>query len=261
MGLGLGLGAAAILWVADQISLERQRTQVEGLVALSADRLADMARRATHDAMLRNDAEGVRRVVANIGSQEGVARIRVYNKEGRVRVSSVPAEEGTLVDKRSDECIACHSGPQPKAGLERQDRIRMLRAPDGERILGIITPIHNEPACTACHVHPASQRVLGVLDVRLSMARADAMVRASERQLTYGLVATGTAVVGLSYLLLWALVLRPVKRLRSAMDRAGTGDLSVRVPVRSSDEIGRLGRSWNDMTGDLQRAREPSSRA
>jgi len=255
MGLGLGLGAAAILGLANQLSLDRQRTQVEGLVALSADRLADMARRATHDAMLRNDAEGVRRVVANIGSQEGVTRIRVYNKEGRVRVSSLPAEEGTLVPIHSEECIACHAGPQPKAGLERSDRIRMLRAPEGERILGIIAPIYNEPACTACHVHPASQRVLGVLDVRLSMAQADAMVRASERQLTYGLLATGTAVVGLSFLLLWAFVLRPVKRLRLAMERAGDGDLTARVPVRSNDEMGRLARSWNEMTEDLQHAR------
>jgi two-component system NtrC family sensor kinase len=255
LGLGLGLGAAAILWFANQLSLDRQRAQVEGLVALSADRLADMARRATHDVMLRNDAEGVRSVVANIGAQEGVSRIRVYNKEGRVRVSSLPTEEGTLVPIRSEECIACHAGPQPKAGLDRGDRIRMLRAPGGERILGIIAPIYNEPACTACHVHPASQRVLGVLDVRLSMAQADAMVRASERQLTYGLLATGGAVVGLSFLLLWAFVLRPVKRLRTAMERAGDGDLAARVPVRSKDEMGRLGRSWNEMTEDLQRAR------
>jgi two-component system NtrC family sensor kinase len=214
-----------------------------------------MARRATHDEMLRNDAEGLRRVVTNIGAQEGVARIRVYNKEGRVRVSSLPAEEGSLVPIHSEECIACHAGPQPKAGLERKDRIRMLRDPDGGRTLGIIAPIYNEPACTACHVHPASQRVLGVLDVRLSMAQADAMVRASARQLTYGLLATGTAVLGLSFVLLWAFVLRPVKRLRTAMERAGEGDLSARVPVRTLDEMGQLGRSWNQMTEDLQRAR------
>ncbi len=212
-------------------------------MALSADRLADMARRATHDVMLRNDAEGVRRVVANIGAQEGVARIRVYNKEGRVRFSSLPAEEGTLVPIRSEECIACHAGPQPKAGLERGDRIRMLGAPGGERILGIITPIYNEPACTACHVHPASQRVLGVLDVRLSMTQADAMVRASERQLTYGLLATGAAVVGLSFLLLWALVLRPVRRLTSAMEARGGGRPFGRVPVALDGRDGRDGRA------------------
>jgi two-component system NtrC family sensor kinase len=97
--------------------------------------------------------------------------------------------------------------------------------------------------------------VLGVLDVRLSMAQADSMVRASERQLTYGLLATGVAVVGLSFLLLWAFVLRPAKRLRSAMARAGEGDLSARVPVRTRDEMGELARSWNEMSGDLQRAR------
>jgi two-component system NtrC family sensor kinase len=71
----------------------------------------------------------------------------------------------------------------------------------------------------------------------------------------YGLFATGLAVVLLSFLLLWALVLRPVRRLREAMERAGDGDLTARVPVRSSDEMGGLGRSWNEMTGEVQRAR------
>jgi two-component system NtrC family sensor kinase len=132
----------------------------------------------------------------------------------------------------------------------------MLPDPGGGRTLGIIAPIYNEPACTACHVHPASQRVLGVLDVRLSMAQADAMVRASERQLTWGLVATGSAVLGLSFVLLWAFVLRPIRRLRTAMERAGEGDLTARVPVRSRDEMGELGRSWNDMTADLHQARD-----
>ena len=45
----------------------------------------------------------------------------------------------------------------------------MLQPAGRGRVLGIITPIYNEPKCTACHVHPASQRVLGILDVRLSM--------------------------------------------------------------------------------------------
>ena len=200
MGLGLGLGAAAILWVADQLSLDRQRAQLEGLVGLSADRVAETIHRAAHDGMLRNDADGVRRIIENIGAQEGVDRVRIYNKEGRVRVSSTPAEEGTLVDKRSDECIACHAGAQPKAGLERKDRIRMLQQPGRGRVLGIITPIYNEPKCTACHVHPASQRVLGILDVRLSMGQADAALATSERQMQYGLFATGLAVLLLSFL-------------------------------------------------------------
>jgi two-component system NtrC family sensor kinase len=256
MGLGLGLGAAAILGLADKLSLDRQRSQLENLVALSADGNAGIIHRAAHDGMLRNDADGLRRIIENIGAQEGVDSVRIYNKEGRVRVSSHRSEEGELVDKHSVECIACHAGAQPKAGLERADRIRFLRSADGGRVLGIITPIYNEASCTACHVHPASQRVLGILDVRLSMAQADAALRASERQMTYGLFATGLAVLLLSFLLLWAFVLRPVKSLSGAIRRAGEGDLTARVPARVSDEMGELARSWNAMTGDLQRARE-----
>ena len=70
--------------------------------------------------------------------------------------------------------------------------------------------------------------MLGILDVRLSMAQVDAALATSERQMQYGLFATGLAVLLLSFVLLWALVLRPVKRLRSAMERAGTATSGAR---------------------------------
>jgi two-component system NtrC family sensor kinase len=256
MGLGLCLGAALILWAAERLSLDRQRAQLEGLVALSAERIAEIVRGATHDGMLRNDTKSVHRIIENIGALEGLHRIRVYNKGGRVQASSHNEEEGGVKDVKSAECIACHAGPVPKAGLARGDRIRVFRAADGSRVLGIIAPVYNEPSCAACHEHPASQRVLGVLDVQLSMTGVDAALAASERQMTAGMVGAVAAVLGLSFLLLWALVLRPVKRLRTAIERAGDGDLQARVPVRSRDEMGELARSWNEMTGDLQHARE-----
>ena len=255
MGLSLCLGAAAILWVADQVSLRRQRAQLEDLVGVSAERIAETIRRATHDGMLRNDTEEVDRIIQNIAAQEGIARIRIYNKEGRVRTSSLHEEEGTLVDVQSRECAACHAHAQPRAGLDRRDRARIFPAEDGGRILGIIAPIYNEPTCAVCHVHPPSQRVLGVLDVQMSLSQADEVLRASERQMSYGLIATVVAVLGLTFLLLWRMVLSPVRKLTRAMARTATGDFSVQVPVRSDDEIGRMARSWNEMTGELARAR------
>jgi len=255
MGLGLCLGAAAILWVADQVSLRRQRAQLEDLVGGSADRIAESIQRATHDGMLRNDTEEVDRIIENIAAQEGIARIRIYNKEGRVRTSSRHDEEGTLVDVRSQECAACHAHARPRAGLDRRDRVRIFPADGGGRILGIIAPIYNEPACASCHVHPASQRVLGVLDVQMSLTQADEVLGASERQMSYGLVATVAAVLVLTFLLLWRMVLAPVRKLSGAMARTAAGDLTARVPVRSDDEVGRLARSWNEMSDELARAR------
>ncbi|XTZ14018.1 diguanylate cyclase [Micromonospora echinospora] len=45
---------------------------------------------------------------------------------------------------------------------------------------------------------------------------------------------------------------RPLAELAHAVDRVARGDLTVRVPVRSSDEIGRLAGTFNRMTRETQ---------
>ncbi len=54
--------------------------------------------------------------------------------------------------------------------------------------------------------------------------------------------------------LLTARILGPVRQLRTAAIRLGRGDLEQRVTARGNDEIGDLGRSFNAMARDLQRA-------
>ena len=217
MGLGLGLGAAAILWVADQLSLDRQRAQLEGLVGLSADRTAEIIHRAAHDGMLRNDADGVRRDHRE-HRRPGGRRLASASTTRRGASGCPPArdEEGTLVDKHSDECIACHAGPQPKAGLERA-----RPDPDAPRGGRRPRPRHHHPDLQRGEVHrlPRAPRVAARARASSTCGsrwrRPTRPSRASERQMQYGLFATGLAVLLLSFLLLWALVLRPVKRLRA----------------------------------------------
>ena len=47
-------------------------------------------------------------------------------------------------------------------------------------------------------------------------------------------------------------VLRPLRSLKEDMAKAADGDLSVRMEVRSQDEIGQLGEYFNDMIGQIQ---------
>lgn len=253
---GACAGGAAILLAAGVLNLRRQRAQLTRLVGISADRIADTIRRSTREAMLRDDREGLRRMIAAIGAQPGIARIRVFNKEGVVRTSTDASELGRLVDKGAEECYACHQRDQPLAQLERADRVRVFRVADGGRILGIIAPIHNEPACAACHAHPAKQRVLGVLDVQLSLAAVDEAVQASEREMLLGLAAAVVALLLVGGALVWRMVLQPVRRLTRAMARVAAGDLATTIPVTSADEIGEMTASWNTMTDELARARE-----
>jgi len=51
---------------------------------------------------------------------------------------------------------------------------------------------------------------------------------------------------------------QPVRRLRAAADRIGTGDFSARVPVAGSDELAQLGATFNAMADRLDRYRRSS---
>ena len=53
----------------------------------------------------------------------------------------------------------------------------------------------------------------------------------------------------------------PVLALRDAADKVGEGDLTQRVINRSGDEIGDLGRAFNKMVADLEKAREELNKA
>jgi two-component system NtrC family sensor kinase len=257
IGAGVCAGTAVILLLAGAWNLHLQRAHLTRLVSLNADRIAETIRRSTRDAMMRDDREALHRTIANIAAQPGIERIRILNKEGRIRTSTQPEEVGTLVDIRAEACTACHQRDRPLERLEGADRVRIFRGDGGRRVLAVIAPIHNEPQCTgSCHAHGPLQSVLGVLDVQLSMAGVDEDLQASERQMVGGLAASVVAVLFLGGFLVWRMVLRPVRRLTSAMARVAGGDLDISIPVASADEIGEMTGSWNAMTGELRRARQ-----
>ncbi len=54
-------------------------------------------------------------------------------------------------------------------------------------------------------------------------------------------------------LLVTRLVVRPVRVAAKTAGRLAAGDLSQRISVQGSDDLSRLGRSFNDMAGSLQR--------
>jgi len=81
--------------------------------------------------------------------------------------------------------------------------------------------------------------------------------RRTQRSLTLS-VALVAGVVLFSLVFAWILgsgVTRSVEILRDAARRIATGDLDVRVQIHVKDELGQLGGAFNDMIGELGRAR------
>lgn len=134
--------------------------------------LADTVIKSTHYSMLKADQEGMHRIIANIGSQEGVEHIRIFNRKGVISYSNDKAELNHTVDKDSAGCKGCHAGAVPLTSLGRMDQARRFVNKKGVPVIAITTPIYNEPACAsaACHIHPDTQKVLGTLDIGLSAA-------------------------------------------------------------------------------------------
>ena len=116
--------------------------------------------------------------------------------------------------------------------------------------------IYNEPSCwnAACHAHREDQKLLGVIDIGVSLQEADRrVVRTTRSTVIFGVIAT-LAVCVLGALLVHRLVNRPVQRLLESTQRVAQGDLDFAIPVTSADEIGQLTRSFVQMTEKLKTA-------
>ena len=238
------------------IRLHRQHLEQSTLA--SAERVSDVIKRSTTYYMLRNDREGLYHVMHTIGDEPGMERVRVFDQQGQISYSTDAAEVNHVVDKGAEACYGCHAQSQPLAKLNRPDRFRIYRNANGQRVLGIITPIENQPSCSNadCHAHPASQQVLGVLDTNISLAKADTqLAQSSNRMLAYTLV--GMVFIGaLSWISAWWVVGKPIKALKSGTERLAQGDLGYQLEVGSRDEVGDLAHSFNDMSLQLHAAHE-----
>jgi two-component system NtrC family sensor kinase len=197
-----------------------------------------------------------------VARQQGISRIRIFNKEGRVMFST-GRDQGLLVDKKTEACVLCHASAQPLVRVETPSRARVFADADGRRHLAMITPIYNEPSCSTatCHAHPDKQRVLGVLDVALELAPVDRRVAATRIRILATTALEVLLISGFLAVFVALLVTRPIQRLVEANAALGRMDLEHPVEITSSRELWELARSFNSMRDQLGDAMAEINRA
>jgi two-component system, NtrC family, sensor kinase len=247
---------AGFFGVAGYFNLRLERHNYESLILSNAERVADLIMRSTRHEMLANDRENMRDHIRDIGSEPGVLRVRLFNKEGLISFSTDRAEIGKIVDKSAEACYGCHAKEAPLTKLARPDRARIFNLPDYGRVLGVIRPIENHPDCSnaACHAHPPGKRVLGVIDAQLSLAAVDEQLAVHRLQMIGLMCLAMLLYSGLSVMFVWRVVHKPIVELKEGTRRVAQGELNLRLPVRSEDEFGSLAKSFNKMTADLAEA-------
>lgn len=253
------IGSMVIIFaVLGHQTVRLHKRNLEEAVIASADRISDTIKRSTRYSMLMNHRDEVYHIIKTIGAEPGMNKIRIFSEEGKISFSTDEREVNTFVDKKAEACYACHAQEQPLTRLDRPDRVRIYTEADGQRILGLINPIENEPSCqnSACHVHPPRKEVLGILDVTMSLAKVDEAIAQGEWRMTANFIAAIAIISLIVGGLVWFMVYKPVQDLIVGTQRVAGGELDSKIEVSSSDEIGELALSFNRMTGELQQAQD-----
>jgi two-component system NtrC family sensor kinase len=115
------------------------------------------------------------------------------------------------------------------------------------------TPVLAEPGCFngACHQQEAGSKVLGVIEVSLSLEN----MQADLNRWRIRLVGLSIAAAAFGGILLWFSLAqrfrRPMRDVLSGIRQVASGDLKHRIPTRTSDEFGELAGSFNAMSEQL----------
>jgi two-component system NtrC family sensor kinase len=240
------------------ININIQKKYLIGEMQQDAVRLSQIIEKSIKHDMLTARSDYIQRTLENIGEQEGIEHIRIFDKKGKIIAADSTDEIGISIDRQEEACYTCHSNKEPLKRLPTSDRTRTFKMENGDRILGIINPIYNETQCftSACHFHPEDQNVLGVMDILISLNRFDKQIGTSRKQIliyfffTFLLISAGISL----FIVLF--VNTPIHKLIEGTRRIAEGDLNYRIRSYHSDEIGELGKSFDYMTTELKKSRE-----
>lgn len=244
--VALALFSVLLVW--------HQRSQVLAEAVRHVTQLSEVLIRSTRFAMLQNQPEYVHRIIEDVAHQNNIAKVRIFSKEGVIIDSTDQPEIGMKVDRKAEGCFQCHMTDKPAQQVPRSERARMFVGPGGGRMLGSMEVIRNEPTCynSACHVHPKTQSVLGVLDIVYSLDEIDKTTQRSVAVIIVLLVGLVVIASLLMSLLVHRLIYVPLRDLESGAKRVAAGNLDQVIPVRGDDELGQLASSFNKMTAALR---------
>jgi signal transduction histidine kinase/DNA-binding response OmpR family regulator len=153
----------------------------------------------------------------------------------------------TLSDSVNNKDIARKISETLQTGIEPRIDLRkpLEDTVSGRRQIVVMRPILNEKDCYHCH--GASRKVLGGIVVRLDAERTYAQVVAQRNRTIIIVICLIPVAILLTFLMVNQLVRHPVENLADKAKKFAAGDMSVKVDVRTEDEIGILGRTFNDM--------------
>lgn len=222
-----------------------------------ASTLSEMILSDSYHLMLEGSRGHLQSLIEEVGKTELIQRARILGKKGVINFSTDKHEIGTALNEKDDSCSFCHLTASNTFGdVPMAAHSRVFFDDSGTQYLNITRGIYNDPNCStaACHFHSPDENKIGVLDMVVSL---DQMADLAEMHHTDVILSTALMLFLLSlclHFLTKRYICNPIEGLLEQTQALAKGDLSARVNKMPNDEIGELGRSFNNMADNLAQA-------
>ena len=229
--------------VAGVMVLTIEKKSLYSLTETSSEAVAKVIAKDVERTMIEGRADLTKALVEEVKGASGAEEISLLNYRGAAAFDkAAPAAEADMMRK-----IAQTKGPLFQRGLKK---------------MIFYKPLENSEKCRTCHAN--DPEILGAVKISISITKeyADA-----SRMIVIVILVTVLACFIFSFIL-WAMIrkmiIMPVKSLEDAAVKLSEGDMSFKVEVKSTDEIGRFSKAIREslvsISGILQRIRDVSKR-
>lgn len=230
---------ALTIGVGTWINIGFQRSQMEEALEDNVLIVSNTIKKSLAHAMLEGKSKEVQNILETIGGYHNIVELKIFSPNGVVLKSSKRWMIGRSVDAVTQKWYLANKFSKP---------IKRRR----EGIFSVLFPIENAAPCQYCH--GSVVKLNGILAVDVSMGQTQQKVgELSDTMFLWAFGITAILAVSLS-MFLTRFVTNPIQDLIITMERAERG-LEARVTVKSTDDIGRLGETFNSLLSKLERAR------
>lgn len=253
VAVGLTLLVSIAVWA--YYNIRYQNSRLTQHVLNETARFCNTIKLGTHYAMMTNARDDINQIILNIARQKEIETIRIYNKAGQIKFSNQPEEVDQVTNIKAEACDVCHHLDPPLESLTPEQGRRFFSTPPDQQVMGVITPILNEPGCAeACHVHPVDKKVLGALDVVFSLEQVQAEMLRFKRGILILAAFVFLVTSAIIMVVMLRFVNRPIRRLIDETRLIAEGDYVTKVPVDGEDEINQLAMAVNRMGDEIARS-------
>jgi histidine kinase len=238
--VGLILLFSISIWAYFNINYQ-QKKMMKGIIQ-GADGLTHTIKLGAHYAMMHNLRDDITRIIKNIALEKELENIRIYNKSGQIKFSNRDTEIDQMTNIKAEACFVCHRSDPPLSELSLSERTRVFTSPLGHRLLGIISPIYSEPGCSSntCHAHPADKKVLGALDLVISLEKVDNELGVFKKWLVAFAFFLFFIISAVIIFFVLRFVKRPINQLIDGTRLIANGEYLNQINVDQIDEMGKL---------------------